>query len=72
MSIAYNLLARDGMQDMHAASPQLLQLLQEQEREGSVVAQPQKIWRETLPIREHALVAPDFDKRVKQSPAARR
>jgi hypothetical protein len=32
-------------------SPQLLQLLEEQKREGSVVAQPQKIRRETLPVR---------------------
>jgi hypothetical protein len=58
-----------GQQHAYACSPQLLQLLKEQKREGGVVAQPQKIRRETLPVRKHALVAADFYKRVKQTPA---
>jgi hypothetical protein len=55
-----------------ATSPQFLKLLKKQKRESSVVAQPQKIWRETFPVCKHALVAADFDKRVKKPPAARR
>jgi hypothetical protein len=59
------------MDRKRATSPQLLQLLKKQKREGSVVSQPQKIRRKTFPVRKHALVAADFNKRVEKPPAPR-
>ena len=49
--------------------PQLFEFFQEQESECGVVAQAQKIWRETFPVREHALIAANFNKRVEKPPA---
>jgi hypothetical protein len=53
-----------GRKRARPPSPQLLQLLEEQKREGSVVTQPQKIWRETLPVRQHSLIAADFNQSI--------
>jgi hypothetical protein len=50
-------------------SPQLLEFFEEQEGEGCVVSQAQKVWRETFPVRKYALVAADFNKGVNQTPA---
>jgi uncharacterized sporulation protein YeaH/YhbH (DUF444 family) len=51
-------------------SPQLLEFFEEQESEGCVVSQAQKVWREAFPVRKYALVAADFNKGVNQTPAS--